>query len=39
VLMGIGLAEVQEIGRLWAGLFCTAVVVVFGAAYYFSSVA
>ena len=39
VLMGIGLAEVQEIGRLWAGLFCTAVVVVFGAAYYFVSVA
>jgi hypothetical protein len=39
VLMGIGLAEVQEIGRLWAWLFCTAVVVVFGAAYYFSSVA
>jgi hypothetical protein len=39
VLMGIGLAEVQEIRRLWAGLFCMAVVVVFGAAYYFSSVA
>jgi hypothetical protein len=39
VLMGIGLAEVQEIGRPWAWLFCTAVVVVFGAAYYFSSVA
>jgi hypothetical protein len=37
VLMGLGLAEVQEIGRLWAGLFCTAVVVVFGAAYYFLS--
>ena len=39
VLMGIGLAEVQEIGRLWSGLFCTAVVVAFGAAYYFVSVA
>jgi hypothetical protein len=39
VLMGLGLAEVQEIGRLWAGLSCTAVVVVFGAAYYFLSVA
>jgi len=39
VLMGLGLAEVQEIGRLWAGLFCTAVVAVFGAAYYFVVVA
>jgi hypothetical protein len=39
VLMGIGLAEVQEIGRLRAGLFCTAVVVVFGTAYYFLSIA
>ena len=39
VLMGIGLAEVQEIGRFWAGLLCTAVVVAFGAAYYFVSVA
>jgi len=39
VLMGLGLAEVQEIGRLWAGLFCTAVVAVFGAAYYVLSVA
>ena len=39
VLMGLGLAEVQEIGRLWAGLFCAAVVVVFGVAYYFLSVA
>jgi hypothetical protein len=38
VLMGLGLAEVQEIGRLWAGLFCAAVVVVFGVAYYFLSV-
>jgi hypothetical protein len=38
VLMGLGLAEVQEIGRLWAGLFCAAVVVVSGAAYYFLSV-
>jgi hypothetical protein len=36
--MGLGLAEVQEIGRLWAGLFCAAVVVVFGVAYYFLSV-
>jgi hypothetical protein len=39
VLMGLGLAEVQEIGRLWAGLFCAAVVAVFGAAFYFLSVA
>ncbi len=39
VLMGLGLAEVQEIGRLWAGLSCTAVVVVFGTAYYFLNVA
>jgi hypothetical protein len=39
VLMGLGLAEVQEIGRLWSGLFCTSVVAVFGAAYYFLSVA
>jgi hypothetical protein len=39
VLMGLGLAEVQEIGRLWAGLFCTSVVAVFGTAYYFLSVA
>jgi hypothetical protein len=39
VLMGLGLAEVQEIGRLWAGLFCAAVVAVLGAAYYFLSVA
>ena len=38
VLMGLGLADVQEIGRLWAGLFCAAVVVVFGVAYYFLSV-
>jgi hypothetical protein len=39
VLMGLGLADVQEIGRLWAGLYCAAVVVVFGAAYYLLSVA
>jgi hypothetical protein len=39
VLMGLGLAVVQEIGRLWAGLFCTSVVAVFGTAYYFLSVA
>jgi hypothetical protein len=30
---------VQEIGRPWAGLFCVAVVVVLGAAYYLLSVA
>jgi hypothetical protein len=39
VLMGLGLAEVQEIGSLRAGLFCAAVVVVFGAACYSLSVA
>jgi hypothetical protein len=39
VLMGPGLAEVQEIGRLRAGLYCAAVVVVFGTAYYLLSVA
>jgi hypothetical protein len=39
VLMGLGLAEVQEIGRLRAGILCVAVVVVFGAAYYLLSVA
>jgi hypothetical protein len=39
VLMGIGLAEVQEIGKLRAGLSCTAVVVVFGVTYYFLSAA
>jgi hypothetical protein len=39
VLMGLGLAEVQEIGRLWAGIFSAAVVAVFGAAYYFLGVA
>ncbi|HWI46292.1 MAG TPA: hypothetical protein VNT12_08980, partial [Rubrobacter sp.] len=39
VLMGLGLAEVQEIGRLWSGLFCTSVVAVCGGAYYFLSVA
>jgi hypothetical protein len=39
VLMGLGLAEVQEIGKLRAGLSCTAVVAVFGVTYYFLSVA
>src|SRR5215216_977160 len=39
VLMGLGLAEVQEIRKLWAGLFCAAIVAVFGAAYFFLSVA
>lgn len=39
VLMGLGLAEVQEIGKLRAGLSCTAVVVVFGVTYYFLSAA
>jgi hypothetical protein len=39
VLMPLGLAEVQEVGRLRAVLFCAAVGVVFGAAYYLSSVA
>jgi hypothetical protein len=39
VLMPLGLAEVQEIGRLRAALFCATVGVVFGAAYYFLSVA
>ena len=34
VLMGLGLAEVQEIGKLRAGLSCTAVVGVFGVTYY-----
>jgi hypothetical protein len=37
--MGLGLAEVQEIGKLRAGLSCTAVVAVFGVTYYFLSVA
>jgi hypothetical protein len=39
VLMPLGLAEVQEIGRPRAVLFCAAVGVVFGAAYYFTSIA
>ena len=39
VLMGLGLAEVQEIGKLRAWLSCTAVVAVFGVTYYFLSVA
>jgi hypothetical protein len=39
VLMPLGLAEVQEIGRLRAVLVCAFVGVVFGATYYFVSVA
>ena len=39
VLMPLGLAEVQEVGRLRTVLICAAVGVVFGAAYYFSSIA
>jgi hypothetical protein len=39
VLMPLGLAEVQEVGRLRAVLICAAVGVAFGAAYFFSSVA
>jgi hypothetical protein len=39
VLLPLGLAEVHEIRRLRAVLFCAAVGVVFGAAYYFASVA
>jgi len=39
VLMPLGLAEVHEVGRLRAFLFCAAVGVVIGAAYYFISVA
>ena len=39
VLTPLGLAEVQEVGRLRAVLFCAAVGVVFGAACYFSSMA
>jgi hypothetical protein len=39
VLMPLGLAEVHEVGRLRAMLFCAAVGVVFGAAYYFLGVA
>jgi hypothetical protein len=38
VLMPLGLAEVHEVGTLRAVLFCAAVGVVFGAAYYFVSV-
>ena len=38
-LMPLGLAEVQEVERLRAVLFCAVVGVAFGAAYYFSSVA
>jgi hypothetical protein len=39
VLIPLGLAEVHEVGRLRAVLFCAAVGVVFGAAYYLLSVA
>jgi len=39
VLMPLGLAEVQEIGRPRAVLFCATFGVVFGAAYYLLSVA
>ncbi len=39
VLMPLGLAEVHEIGRPRALLLCATVSVVFGAAYYFLSVA
>ncbi|HWI44594.1 MAG TPA: hypothetical protein VNT12_00395 [Rubrobacter sp.] len=39
VIMPLGLAEVHEVGRLRAVLFCAALGVVFGAAYYFSRVA
>ena len=39
VLMPLGLAEVQEIGRARAVICCAGVAVVFGAAYYFSGVA
>jgi hypothetical protein len=39
VLMPLGLAEVHEIRRPRAVLFCAAVGVAFGAAYYFASVA
>ena len=39
VLLPLGLAEVHEIRRSRALLFCAAVGVVFGAAYYFASVA
>ena len=39
VLIPLGLAEVHEVGRLRAVLFCAAIGVVFGAAYYILSVA
>ena len=39
VLTPLGLAEVQEVGRLRAVIFCAAMSMVFGAAYYLSSVA
>jgi hypothetical protein len=39
VLLPLGLAEVHEINRPRAMLFCAAVGVVFGAVYYFASVA
>jgi len=39
VLMPLGLAEVQEVGRLRAALFCAALSVAFGVAYYFVSIA
>jgi hypothetical protein len=39
VLMPLGLAEVHEIRRPRAMLFCAAVAFVFGAAYYFASMA
>jgi hypothetical protein len=39
VIMPLGLAEVHEVGRLRAVLFCAAVGVVFGASFYFSRVA
>jgi hypothetical protein len=39
VLLPLGLAEVHEIRRPRAVVFCTAVGVAFGAAYYFASVA
>ena len=39
VLMPLGLSEVHEVGMLRAGLFCAAIGVVSGAAYYFVHVA
>ncbi len=39
VLMPLGLAEVHEVGRPRAWLFCAAVGVALGAVYYFASVA